>query len=117
MREKKTLTLLDLMELRHIRYFVAVADTLSFTKGAEKLRISQPSLTRQIRHLEEELGVSLLDRSKKHVKLTKQGERFLIGARRLLNYSAEIVESLRELELKKSAEINIGYLPNPRSEE
>jgi DNA-binding transcriptional LysR family regulator len=101
------------MELRHVRYFVAVADSLSFTKGAEKLRIAQPSLTRQIRSLEDELGIPLLDRSKKQIKLTNEGEHFLVGARRLLNYSAELVESLRVLGVKKSAQINIGYLPNP----
>ena len=79
------------MELRHLRYFVAVADELSFTRGAEKLRIAQPSLTRQIKDLEDELGVQLLDRTKKRVLLTRQGEFFLQGAKRLLGYSAEIV--------------------------
>jgi LysR family hca operon transcriptional activator len=101
------------MELRHLRYFVAVADELSFTKGAEKLRIAQPSLTRQIRDLEEELGVQLLDRTKKRVLLTRQGAFFLQGAKRLLGYSAEIVQSVHDLDRKTSAMINIGYVPNP----
>lgn len=101
------------MELRHIRYFVAVAENLSFTKGAQTLRIAQPSLTRQIRQLEGELGVTLLDRTKKHVKLTKEGESFLAGAKHLLNYTTEIIESLRTLDQTKNVEINIGYLPNP----
>jgi len=100
------------MELRHLRYFVAVAEQLSFTRGAEKLRIAQPSLTRQIRDLEEEIGARLLDRSKKRVKLTKEGECLLAGARRLLNFSTEIVESVRELG-RKSSSIRIGYVPNP----
>jgi len=100
------------MELRHIRYFIAVADSLSFTKGAEKLRIAQPSLTRQIKHLEDELGVRLLSRSTKHVTLTKEGECFLVGARRLLNCCAEIIDELRELNRPKPAAINIGYVPN-----
>ena len=52
------------MELRHLRYFVAVAEALSFTKAAEKLRLAQPSLTRQVRNLENEIGVRLLDRRK-----------------------------------------------------
>ena len=101
------------MELRHLRYFVAVADELSFTRGAEKLRIAQPSLTRQIRDLEEELGVQLLDRTKKRVLLTRHGESFLQGAKRLLGYSAEIVQSVHDLDRKASAMINIGYVPNP----
>jgi DNA-binding transcriptional LysR family regulator len=100
------------MELRHVRYFVAVADSLSFTKGAEKLRIAQPSLTRQIKHLEEELGVQLLNRSNKRVTLTKEGEHFFAGARRLLSYSADIVASLHSLTEPQPA-INIGYVPNP----
>ena len=61
------------MELRHLRYFVAVADALSFTKGAQKLHLAQPSLTRQIRDLEEELGVRLLDRTKQRISLTREG--------------------------------------------
>ena len=101
------------MELRHLKYFVAVADELSFTKGAEKLRIAQPSLTRQIKDLEEELGVQLLDRTKKRVLLTRQGEYFLQGAKRLLGYSAEIVQSLHDLDRKTGAMVNIGYVPNP----
>ena len=51
------------MELRHLRYFVAVAELLNFTKAAAKLRVAQPSFSRQIRDLEEELGVSLLERN------------------------------------------------------
>ena len=101
------------MELRHLRYFVAVADELSFTRGAEKLRIAQPSLTRQIRDLEEELGVRLLDRTKKKVTVTKEGEVFLKHAKRLLGFSAEMVQSVHDLDRKISHTVNIGYVPNP----
>jgi len=101
------------MELRHLRYFVAVADELSFTRGAEKLRIAQPSLTRQIRDLEDELGVRLLDRTKKKVTLTKEGEFFLDRARRLLGYSEELVFAIHELDHKVSHTVNIGYVANP----
>ena len=55
------------MELRHLRYFVAVAEALSFTKAAGKLHTAQPSLTRQIKDLEEEIGVRLLNRTKQQV--------------------------------------------------
>lgn len=101
------------MELRHLRYFVAVADELSFTRGAEKLRIAQPSLTRQIRDLEEELGVRLLNRTKKKVTLTKEGEFFLERAKRLLGFSTELVQSVHEFDHKITHCVNIGYVANP----
>ena len=101
------------MELRHLRYFVAVADELSFTRGAEKLRIAQPSLTRQIRDLEDELGVRLLDRTKKKVTLTKEGEFFLERSKRLLGLSDELVQGVHELDHKVSHTVNIGYVANP----
>ena len=72
------------MELRHLRYFVAVAEELNFTKAAEKLRLAQPSLTRQIHNLEAELGVRLLNRTKNQVSLTDEGRSFLVDARRLV---------------------------------
>jgi len=101
------------MELRHLRYFVAVADELSFTKGAEKLRIAQPSLTRQIRDLEEELGVRLLNRTKKKVALTREGVFFLEHSKRLLGLSLEMVQSVHELDRDISHTVNIGYVSNP----
>ena len=64
------------MELRHLRYFVAVAEELNFTRAAEKLRLAQPSLTRQIHNLENELGVQLLERSNRGVVLTTAGAVF-----------------------------------------
>ena len=100
------------MELRHLRYFVAVAEELSFTRAAEKLRIAQPSLTRQIKDLEEEIGARLLDRTKKQVKLTNEGECLLARAKRLLGDSIEMVESVREVS-RQAASIRIGYLPHP----
>jgi DNA-binding transcriptional LysR family regulator len=100
------------MELRHLRYFVAVADALSFTKGAEQLHLAQPSLTRQIKDLEEELGVRLLDRTKHRVALTEQGKSFLADAKRLLAHSAEIVESVQHLRDHEIAALNIGYVAN-----
>ena len=68
------------MELRHLRYFVAVADEMSVTKAAKLLRLAQPSLTRQIKNLEEELHVILFHRAKKRLELTEDGQ-FLPGAR------------------------------------
>ena len=70
------------MELRHLRYFVAVAEALSFTRGAKKLNLAQPLLTRQIKDLEEEIGVRLLDRTKQQVRLTPEGKSFLVDETR-----------------------------------
>lgn len=73
------------MELRHLRYFVAVAQALNFTRAAEKLHTSQPSLSSQIRDLEACIGVTLLVRDKRKVALTAAGECFLQDALAILN--------------------------------
>jgi DNA-binding transcriptional LysR family regulator len=100
------------MELRHLRYFVAVADTLNFTKAAAALNLAQPSLTRQIQNLEDEIGVRLLDRSKKHVALTEEGRSFLVDARRLLALATESIQSVQRMSHGDSKQLNIGYLSN-----
>jgi DNA-binding transcriptional LysR family regulator len=76
------------MELRHTRYFVAVAEEKNFTRAAARLRLAQPSLSRQIRKLENELGVPLLRRGKGGVTLTAAGNEYLAQARELLADSA-----------------------------
>lgn len=98
------------MELRHLRYFVAVADELNFTRAAARLRVAQPSLTRQIRNLEDELGVRLLDRSKSRISLTDEGRIFLQDARRLLALSLESVQSVQRFSRGESEQLNLGYL-------
>ena len=100
------------MELRHLRYFVAVAEALSFTKAAGKLHTAQPSLTRQIKDLEEEIGVRLLNRTKQQVSLTDEGRSFLVDAKRLLSLAAETVESVRRLHSGEARALNIGYVSN-----
>ena len=100
------------MELRHLRYFVAVGEALSFTKAAEKLHLAQPSLTRQIKNLEAEIGVRLLNRNKGKVSLTPEGRSFLADAKRVLAHSADIVESVQRLHRRETAAINIGYVAN-----
>ena len=100
------------MELRHLRYFVGVAEALSFTKAAEKLHTAQPSLTRQIKDLEEELGVRLLNRTKQKVTLTDEGRSFLVDAKRLLALAAETVQSVRRLHSGEARSFNVGYVSN-----
>ena len=89
------------MELRHLRYFVAVAEELSFTKAAQKLRLAQPSLTRQVRNLEQETGVRLLDRSNNRVALTEQGRRFLFDSKKILAMCAESVAAIQQMEHRR----------------
>jgi len=98
------------MELRHLRYFVAVAEELNFTRAAEKLRLAQPSLTRQIHNLEQELGVRLLERARSKVSLTTEGQKFLIDAQRVLALSDESVKAVQRLSRGESGQLNLGYL-------
>ena len=98
------------MELRHLRYFVAVAEELNFTRAAQKLRLAQPSLTRQIHNLEEELGVRLLNRTKNQVSLTEEGRSFLIDAKRLVTQSVESMHAVQRLSRGETGQLNLGYL-------
>lgn len=97
------------MELRHLRYFVAVAEELNFTRAAKKLRLAQPSLTRQVQNLEEELGVRLLNRAKSQVSLTKEGTSFLKDAKRLVEQSLESVRAVQRFSRGESGHLNLGY--------
>ena len=96
------------MELRHLKYFIAVADELHFTRAAQKLHLSQPSLTRQIRNLEDELGVLLLQRDKHHVSLTEKGANFLVDARRMMQLSAECITSARRVPAPEIETLQLG---------
>jgi DNA-binding transcriptional LysR family regulator len=100
------------MELRHLRYFVAVGEGLNFTKAAAKLRLAQPSLTRQIHKLEEEIGVRLQSRSKSQVALTEEGRSFLVDARRILAQATESVLAVQRLSRGETGQLNIAYLSN-----
>src|SRR6202140_751680 len=100
------------MELRHLRYFVGVAEALSFTKAARKLHTAQPSLSREIKDLEGELGVRLLNRTKQLVTLTDEGRSFFADAKRLLALAAETIESVRRLHSGEVRALNVGYVSN-----
>jgi DNA-binding transcriptional LysR family regulator len=77
-----------LMELRHLRYFVAVAEEQNVSRAAKRLHVSQPPLSRQIRDLETEMGVALFERSVKAIRLTEAGKIFLFEARAALQLRA-----------------------------
>lgn len=97
------------MELRHLRYFVAVAEELSFTRAAMRLHIGQPPLSQQIQALEGEIGATLLDRSRRWVRLTEAGRLFLDDARRILALSADAAETARRAERGEIGELRIGF--------
>ncbi|WP_020656063.1 LysR family transcriptional regulator [Massilia niastensis] len=78
------------MELRHLRYFVAVADEKNFTRAAERLNIAQPPLSRQIQQLEEELGVVLIEKGSRPLRLTEAGKFFHAHAQELLDKAADL---------------------------
>lgn len=104
------------MELRHLRYFLAVGEALSFTKAAARLRVAQPALSRQIHDLEEEIGVTLLRRSSRGVTLTAEGKLFLEEVRELLKHADVSVERVRALARGEYGELHIGYAPIPATE-
>jgi DNA-binding transcriptional LysR family regulator len=104
------------MELRHLRYFVAVAEALNFTKAAAQLRVAQPALGRQVQDLEEEIGVDLFKRSPRGVTLTAEGKLFLEEAREILKRAEESVEKVRALARGDFGEVHVGYAPSPSVE-
>ena len=99
------------MELRHLRYFVAVAEALNFTRAATRLRVAQPALSRQVSDLEEELGVDLLKRTSHGVTLTAEGKLFLDEARGILNRADESITKVRALARGEFGELQVGYVP------
>jgi DNA-binding transcriptional LysR family regulator len=98
------------LDLRLVRYFVAVADHLHFGRAAIALRIAQPSLSRQIRHLEQQLGARLLDRTPQGTRLTEAGEVYLPRARALLRSAAQAAAATRAA--ARPSLITIGFTTN-----
>jgi DNA-binding transcriptional LysR family regulator len=98
------------LDLRLVRYFTVVADLGNFGRAAEQLRVAQPSLSRQIRRLEERVGARLLDRTSRGTHLTAAGEQFLPRARVLLRLAAQAAAAAREV--AEPSRITIGLLPN-----
>jgi DNA-binding transcriptional LysR family regulator len=98
------------VELRHLRYFVAVAEECHFTRAAKRLRIAQPALSRQIRDLEEELGCTLLDRRTRNLALTASGEALLKEARKLLGETERLKEVTQRAANGQTGSIAVGYV-------
>jgi len=90
------------MELRHLRYFVAVGQALNFTKAAMRLHLAQPALSRQVSDLEDELGVDLLKRTSHGVLLTSEGKLFLEFARGILQGVDDSVTKVRAMARENS---------------
>jgi DNA-binding transcriptional LysR family regulator len=98
------------MDLRRVRYFVAVAEELHFRRAAERLHIAQPALSQQVRKLEQELGVELLHRTKRGVALTSVGSVFLDEARHLLRHADETARMARNARAGGGARLRLGHL-------
>ena len=98
------------MELRHLRYFVAVAERQNFTKAADSLRVAQSAVSQQIADLEYEIGVQLLARTKRKVSLTSAGRSFLVEARSILADSERAVERAQKASRGEYGRLAIGFL-------
>jgi DNA-binding transcriptional LysR family regulator len=101
--------LVPAVELRHLRYFVAVAEMENVSRAALKLHVSQPALSRQIRDLEDEIGFCLLERTAKSVRLTEAGRAFLDDARALLQNADEAVTKARAVASAEPSELHVGH--------
>lgn len=99
------------MERSQLMYVVAVAECGSVTQAAQKLHLAQPSLSNQIIHLEEELGVTLFERSKKQMLLTDAGQAFVTGAKRILNDFHQLADAMQDYAQSTRGRIRIGALP------
>jgi DNA-binding transcriptional LysR family regulator len=98
------------MELRHLRYFVAVAEELHFRRAAERLHVAQPAVSEQVRKLEQELGVRLFDRNQRRVELTDAGSAMLTEARHVLRQAQVAQQAARSASDRTTQRLRIGYL-------
>lgn len=97
------------MELRHIRYFIAVAEELHFGRAAESLGIAQPPLSQQIKQLEDELGVKLFYRTSRKVGLTEAGSVFFREATAIIEQSRSMVDTVRSIAKGESGTLTVGF--------
>jgi DNA-binding transcriptional LysR family regulator len=97
------------VELRHLRYFVAVADELHFRRAAERLHVAQPAVSEQVRKLEAELGVRLLNRTHRSVSLTDAGAAMLVEARRVLHQAGVAERAAKQTARRAAGHLRLGY--------
>lgn len=100
------------MELRHLRYFVIVAEEQNVTRAAARLHVSQPPLSRQIQDLEAELGVALFQRTAKSLALTEAGKIFLTEAHAVLLRAEKAVQTVRAVATGNRGQLHVGYAPS-----
>jgi DNA-binding transcriptional LysR family regulator len=98
------------LELRHLRYFLAIADEMNFGQAAEKLDIAQPGLSQQIKMLEHILGVTLFDRSRRRLRMTLAGEMFEAEARQIMAHVDHAVETTQRAGRGEVGRLVIGYV-------
>src|SRR3954447_11891747 len=98
------------MELRHLRYFVAVAEELHFRRAAKRLHVAQPAVSEQVRKLEDELGVTLLERTPRSVSLTAAGTAMLGEAKLVLRLADEVQNVARSASEHATARVRVGYV-------
>ncbi len=100
------------MELRHLRYFVAVGEEEHFGRAAQRLRVAQPALSRQIQDLEREIGFKLFDRLSRGVKISSAGKLFLEDARGILQQLNEATERAQRVARGQSGTLRVGFTEN-----
>jgi LysR family hca operon transcriptional activator len=101
------------MDLRYLRYFIAVAEERNFTRAAERLNTVQPSLSQQIKRLEDLVGTPLFDRDRHHVELTEAGRVFLVRARDILSRIDVAIQEARQAAHTELSQLTIGFVPGP----
>ncbi len=99
-----------MVELRHLHYFITVAEELNFSRAADRLHMAQPPLSQQIRQLEEELGFQLFHRTKRRVQLTAAGQTFLIEVHQVLQSLDQAIQTGRQVSRGEVGQLAIGFV-------